>query len=338
MFHKARLKLTAWYLLIITIISFSFSLLIYQLINTEINRFANSQRRRFENNLILENPNRLSSSRLIVDQDLINESRQRLLINLISINGVIIVVSGILSYLLAGRTLSPIQKMTKDQKRFISDASHELKTPITALKSLFEVSLRDKKINLSEAKKTIKNGLSQTNNLQHLSNSLLKIAALENNHLNTNFSYIPLKKVIDQSLSQLQNKAESKKIKITTRLNSEKIYGDQTKLVELFTIFIDNAIKYSPRNTQIKITSQIKNNKLLVKVIDQGIGISKEHLPYIFNRFYQINPSRSKNDLQGYGLGLSIANNIVQAHQIKVEVVSKKDKGTTFNIFFPNFS
>jgi len=163
MFKTARLKLTAWYLLIIMIISLSFSGLIYRLIDTEMNRFANSQRNRFERKLDLPP----STPRVIfVDDDLIAESRRRLLINLLMINGVILVVSGSLSYFLAGKTLSPIQKMSEDQNRFISDASHELRTPLTALKSLFEVSLRDPKLDLSESKKVIATGILQANKLK----------------------------------------------------------------------------------------------------------------------------------------------------------------------------
>ena len=114
MFKQARLKLTIWYLLIIMVISLSFSGLIYKLINLEINRFAHSQRfrieRRFQN---FDNP---GPPLPIIDDDLIVESQKRLLINLTVINGAILVVSGSLSYFLAGRTLRPIQKMTEEQK------------------------------------------------------------------------------------------------------------------------------------------------------------------------------------------------------------------------------
>jgi len=336
MFKQARLKLTAWYLLIITIISLSFSLLIYRLISFEINRFANSQRNYFQRKVINNDQN--PPPKFAVNQDLIEESRQHLLINLITINGVIIVVSGALSYFLAGKTLLPIQKMTKDQQRFISDASHELRTPITALKSLFEVTLRDKQLSKVQAKKVINQALNQTNNLQDLSDSLLELNSLEHGNASKNLTNTPLKKIISQSLLQLENKASKKKIKITTHLNSKKLYGDLTKLTELFTIIIDNAIKYSPKNTQIKITSQLKNNRLLVKVADQGIGIKKSDLPYIFDRFYQAKSSRTKSKNQGYGLGLSIAKNIVQAHQGSIKVSSQLKKGSTFILSFPNFS
>lgn len=141
MFKQARLKLTLWYVLIISFISFFFSFLIYGLINNEINRFADLQRNRIQHRLIILNPNSLPPpSVTLIDKDLINESRQRLKLSLFAVNGIIIIFSGSLAYFLAGITLKPIQKMSEDQKRFISDASHELRTPITAMRSLFEIS------------------------------------------------------------------------------------------------------------------------------------------------------------------------------------------------------
>lgn len=337
MFKQARIKLTLWYLLIITIISLSFSTLIYQLINTEITRFANSQKNRIERRLVLDDPN-FHPPAIMIDDDLITESRQRLLLNLIIINGVILIVSGSLSYFLAGVTLSPIQKMTEDQNRFISDASHELRTPLTALKSLFEVSLRDKKIKLSEAKKVIQNGITQTDKLKTLSDSLLELSRFDTNHLIQTYQAVSLKKIIFESISQIKPKAFSKKIKIIAKISSTKVLGDANKLTEVFIIFLDNAIKYSPSNTKIKIISQAQKNNLVIKIIDQGIGISQKDLPRIFDRFYQADNARTKNSESGYGLGLSIAKNIIESHNGRIEVVSKLNHGTTFIIHLPIFS
>ncbi len=341
MFKKARLKLTAWYLLIITIISFSFSFLIYGLINREINRFANSQRNRIERNLVILNPNSPPKSIgaiTMIDQDLINDSRRRLLFNLFVINGFIIAISGTLSYFLAGQTLSPIQKMIEDQKRFISDASHELRTPITAMKSLFEVTLRDKKLNLKESKNVINTGIDQTNRLQKLSDSLLEISRFENNFQKINFETLDFTKIITDSIKQIEPKAKAKKIKLISRIEPSKIFGDHHRLVEFFIIFIDNAIKYSPNNTTIKIISKVQKKQIITKIIDQGIGISDADLPHIFDRFYQSDIARTKTNESGYGLGLSIAQKISQLHHGQIKVKSEVDRGTTFTLSLPLFS
>lgn len=341
MFKQARIRLTAWYLLIITIISFSFSFLIYGILDREINRFANSQRNRIERNLVIINPNSPPKSIgtvTLVDQDLIDDSRHRLLLNLLIINGFIITVSGIFSYFLAGRTLSPIQKMTEDQKRFISDASHELRTPITAMKSLFEVNLRDKNLDLKEARNVINTGIDQTNRLQKLSDSLLEISRLENNIQKPIFEVLDFPKIITDSIKQIEPKAKAKKIKLISKTQPSKISGDNSRLIELFIIFIDNAIKYSSENTTIKIISHTKKNQIITKIIDQGIGISDKDLPRIFDRFYQSDIARTKTKESGYGLGLSIAQKIIQLHHGDVSVKSQVDNGTTFIVRLPLFS
>lgn len=339
MFKQARLKLTLWYVLIISIVSFSFSLLIYSLINNEITRFANSQRNRIERQFIIQNPN-LNRQQFItiVDQDLIKESRQRLRLNLLIVNGLIIILSGSLSYFLAGITLKPIQKMSEDQKRFISDASHELRTPITAMKSLFEVTLRDKKLDLKEAKKAISSGIEQSDRLKNLSDSLLELSRLEINHIESQFQVLSLKKIIAESISQIKPKADLKNIKIISKLTNSKTLGDQNRLIELFVIFLDNSIKYSHDKTKIKIIFKTIGKKNIVKIIDQGIGIDQKDLPKIFDRFYQADNSRTKIDNTGYGLGLSIAQKIIESHHGSVKVSSQPNIGTKFIIYLPLFS
>ncbi len=333
MFKQARLKLTIWYLLIIMVISLSFSGLIYQLINMEINRFANSQRFRIERRLqdfdqIMPKPS------IVVDSDLITDSQKRLLQNLTLINGFIFILSGSLSYLLAGRTLRPIQKMTEEQKRFISDASHELKTPLTGLKSLFEVSLRDKKINLAEAKNVIKEGLSQTNQLQLLSDSLLELNYLSSSSSLSQES-ISIKKIMTETVKKIKPKADFKKIIIKTKTVSGEITVDHQKIEELFLILLDNAIKYSPESRPIKFMAHKANKNIIFKVIDQGIGISKKDLPFIFDRFYQADNARTKGSNSGYGLGLCIAKTIVKQHQGQIKVNSLLGRGSEFQIILP---
>lgn len=336
MFKQARLKLTAWYLLIITIISFFFSLFIYGLINNEITRFANSQKNRIEHRFIIDG--QLSPPIITIDQDLIDESRQRLTLNLLLINGFVLIIFGSLSYFLAGITLKPIQKMTEDQKRFISDASHELRTPITAMKSLFEVSLRDKDINLKEAKSVICSGIDQTNRLQNLSDSLLEISRLENNPQKLVFETLDFQKIISEAIKQIEPKAKAKKITLLSHTEPAKISGNNSRLIELFTIFLDNAIKYSPSKTAIKVNSQTKNNQIITKITDQGIGIPSADLPHIFDRFYQSDTARTKTKETGYGLGLSIAQKITKLHRGKISVKSEVDHGTTFTVYLPLFS
>src|SRR5690349_4348223 len=144
MFENARLKLTAWYLVIIMAISLMFSCVIYTSINTEFQRFERIQLRIHED--IQEGfpipPPRFGRP----DPEMIEESRKRVVLILAVINVSILFLSGIAGYFLAGRTLKPIKKMVEEQRRFVTDASHELRTPLTALRSEIEVGLRNKQL------------------------------------------------------------------------------------------------------------------------------------------------------------------------------------------------
>jgi len=325
MFKTARLKLTAWYLLIIMFISLSFSGLIFQIVSREINRFARAPRFRVEENFLF-------------NEDLVVEARHRVLLSLLEINGLILLIAGSLGYFLAGKTLKPIEAVLEEQKRFIGDASHELRTPLTALKSMLEVSLRDKKITLPEAKSIISDSLEETDKLTSLSNSLLELARLNGDTKKLVREKLLVKDLVADSFKQITLRAQAKNISITSRTNSTQVFGNREKLVETLIILLDNALKYSPSGSQINISAQTIKNTALIKVSDHGAGISSSDLPHIFERFYRADIARSKNNKDGFGLGLSIAQKIIEEHKGKIEVKSKLGQGSEFKVTLPLFS
>jgi signal transduction histidine kinase len=326
MFKEARLKLTAWYLLIIMVISISFSGIIFGMISQEMERFVRSPRFRFEEIQIRE------SDKLLV------ESKKRLVWNLLEINGIILLISGTLGYVLAGKTLSPIQKMLEEQKRFVGDASHELRTPITALKSMLEVGLRDKKMNIAEARELISESIEETDKLKNLSDSLLELARENSNGQKLIFEKIKVKDLVGEAIKKIKSASLKKNIRILVRVNGSTIKGNKDKLSELLVILLDNAIKYSPKNSQIKITAKKGKHETEIKIIDQGRGIEEKDLPHIFERFYRADSARSHQDENGYGLGLAIAKKIIEEHNGKILVNSEIDKGSEFKIILPVFS
>ncbi len=322
MFRSARLKLTAWYLVIIMCVSFIFSLLLYRVLAAEVERFDRAQRIRIERTFFQEPEN----SQLVVD------AKEHIRNTLIFIDAIIFVTSAAVGYFLAGRTLQPIQDMVLEQNRFVSDASHELKTPLTSLKSAFEVYLRDKNKNLEDANVIIKESVIEVDKLKDLSESLLQLSQHEKLTQVSKFEKVNLKNVLTQACKKVDGLAKKKDITFSTTLQDANILGDKYALEELFVILLDNAIKYSGENSQVKIVIRKTINGAEVAISDSGIGIKKTDIAHIFDRFYRADTARSNNQNKGYGLGLSIAKKIVEAHKGTILVESKVNKGSTFTV------
>src|SRR3990167_11455757 len=341
MFQSARIKLTGWYLLIIMFISIAFSVVIYHQLTQEISRFEQAQRFRFEKNLrdfdlpTPPNPNMRAMKILIENPELIEEIKERVAITLVIINGGILILAGGLSYFLAGKTLSPIKNMMDEQNRFISDASHELKTPLTSLKTAMEVFLRGKKKNLNDAKTIIGESIVEVNKLQSLSESLLQLAQYQNPNGHTLSEQILISDVVNKAVSNIKPIAKKKNIMIKTDVEDRKIKGNKYSLEDLFKILLDNAVKYSQVNTSVSIISKKTDGYIEIEVKDQGIGIDDKDLPRIFERFYRADIARTKNSHDGYGLGLSIAKKIVEIHHGSIGVKSKVKQETTFIVRLP---
>ncbi len=329
MFAKARIKLTAWYLLIIMLISIFFSIAIYKVLSNELGRVERIQRLRQERQLRPRLANRP-----VLDPELVEDIKNRLKIILLLINLGIFGTSGLAGYFLAGRTLRPISKMVDEQNRFITDASHELRTPITSLKTEIEVNLRDKKLN-EETRKILTSNLEEVNNLQNLSNNLIKLNKYQKTNGNIHFEKISLTAIINQASKIIANLAKHKNIVILNRIKGNEMEGDRQSLTELFVIFLDNAIKYSHKNKRIILTSKKEGSSIIVNIKDEGIGIAEEDSAHLFDRFYRVDKSRTKTESQGYGLGLSIAKKIVSQHNGSIAVESKLGHGTTFAITLP---
>ena len=347
MFQKTRLKLTAWYLLIIMFISILFSLVIYNGINRELNTIETSQKikqerehqglipsfeefRKERERLGLPVPPPLTPAH----PEMIAEARIRLTITLVLINFGIFLLAGLAGYFLAGRTLQPIKEMVDEQNRFITDASHELRTPLTSLRTEMDVALRDNQLSIKEAKKIIESNLEEVINLQGLSERLLALTQFQNKK-NSIKEPVSLLKLIKIALKKVGPLARKKKVTIINQVKDCTLDGKPQSLTELLTIILDNAIKYSGQKGQIKLSSKREGHDVEISIADNGIGINEQDLPHIFGRFYRAEDSRSKEKGPGYGLGLSIAKQIVESHDGSISVTSRVKKGSTFIIKLP---
>lgn len=354
-FGFAYMKLTVFYVLIIMTISITFSAVVYNTSTAELTRGLGRQNGIFRDIQLDDSTIGMMFPNIdTLRQNQVNESSGRLKNDLIFLNILILVISSIGSYLFARRTLEPIEKAMDTQNRFTADASHELRTPLTAMRTEIEVALRDDKISATEARQLLQSNLEEINKLESLTGALLKLARHQSRD-DKNFSIICLKEIITEAYEKIELMAEKKSISFETNLDhcssrinlklkdakrvpivNSNIEGDRQSLVELFTILFDNAIKYSPNKSKIKVLVKNEGHKTVVSVSDHGIGIKSSDLPYIFNRFYRADLSRSKEKIDGYGLGLSIAKNIVEFNEGKITVKSKPGVGTQFFVTLPS--
>lgn len=313
-------------------ISISFSAFIYRMVSFEFQRRVDEIERRLDlrQKGFLPPP---GETRLFIAD--IKEAQTKVLFVLVYTNTVIFVFSFLAGYFLAGMTLRPIEEAMEEQKRFVADASHELRTPLTALQTSIEVAIRDKKISLKEALFTLSDSLSDVKKLTVLTNDLLSLTKYQQNGIKNNFENVNLQEVVFSSVKNISSLAKKKDIHIDIDTNEVFAKGNKESLDKLLIILLDNAIKYTPKKGTIKISSYRKGNWIQFSITDTGIGIDKKDLPYIFERFYRSDSSRSSFLTEGFGLGLSIAKSIVSLHNGSIGVESEIGKGTKFTVKLP---
>jgi len=340
MFKSARIKLTVWYLVIMMGVLLFFSTILFHIMTRELSRFEEINRLRIEQKLddnafpIAPPPLGLRSFRRIVeDPELIQDTKRRIILFLTVLNGGILGIAGVLGYFLAGRTLRPIQHMNDEQNRFISDASHELKTPLTSLKTSFEVFLRSKQPNMIEAKEIVTDGIIDINHLQTLAESLLQLAYTEDKNKNTSHTPFEIDSIVDKVINSLKTSAKQKKIRIVYEKSNIHFTGNSDEFVQLGIVLLDNAIKYSPHNSTILIKTSKTDGHIVFTTEDEGIGISTKDMPRIFDRFYRAEKARAQG--AGYGLGLAIAQKLVKGYGGKILATSRKPHGTRFEVIIP---
>jgi two-component system sensor histidine kinase CiaH len=339
--HKTSTKLAALYLAIMMAISLFFSVIVYRLSVQEFNRV------RGEQGLVVRGidmpsevgvgAGKLSALRdeFIERQDAVYEEvKNRVLTNLVVTNVIILVGGGVASYYLARRTLQPIEEAHEAQNRFTADASHELRTPIAAMRSETEVTLMNPKLTLAEAKTQMQSNLEELDKLTALSEGLLRLARFE--HADLPKKPFELRQVVQDAIDRVMPVAEAKNILITGEIpNGLRGMGDKASLTEAVVILLDNAIKYSPEKSEISLAAASNQRAISLSVKDQGPGIKATELPHIFERFYRADTARSKQHVQGYGLGLAIAKNIVDIHDGLLTAKSTVGKGSTFTVTLP---
>ena len=226
-----------------------------------------------------------------------------------------------------------LRKSLKQIKRFSSDVSHELKTPLTVMKGEIEVALKENR-SKEEYRNILTSTLEEVDKLQSIVKNLFMLTSIEKSTLKSKFKPQALDDIVLNAIEDLMVQASHKAINLEiTQLDTVVLSCDNVLIKTAFSNIIENAIKYSPENTIIHISLSKVNNSVIFCVEDEGFGIEEEKITFVFDRFYRSDDSRSKN-IKGFGLGLSIVQQIVQAHDGIISLKNKSEKGLEVNVQF----
>lgn len=237
-------------------------------------------------------------------------------------------------HLIAERILHEIEtaKIFKiNRNEFMGNVAHELRTPVFAiqlsLETLLDGAISDDKVNTD----FLNRALNQTKRLKELVDDLISISKFEV-AIKMSKRYFAISNAIEKTTEELMTLAEKKKINLIfdkSGANGVRVFGDEQKLQQVFTNLIDNAIKYTPEHGKVMVSLDVKDKEVIIKIEDNGIGIPSKDIKRIFERFYRVDKTRSR-DIGGSGLGLSIVKHILEAHSSQIRVKSELNKGTIF--------
>lgn len=322
-FLKARLKLTAYYTIGVFIILLVFSLAIYGLFAKNISSNLEYQGSDQEENAKIE-------------LKIINKAQDQLQTILFTADGLIIILIAGLSYYLAGKTLEPIEAAYWRQKKFVADTAHELRTPLAVMKTGAEATLSGDN-NKEEYKKLAQDSLEEINFLSSMVDDLLFLERSDG-FKKVKFSKFNFGKLVHKQIELMKPYASKKKITLRDNIQGEfQIDGNKAYLKRLLANLIKNAIDYNKPQGKVVLSLQKKKQQIELKIADTGIGISKNDLEHIFDRFYKADQARVKQS-SGAGLGLSIVKEIVKSHQGRIDIKSKLNKGTEVIVIMPLIS
>lgn len=235
---------------------------------------------------------------------------------------------------IAGRTLHELEtaKIFKiNRNEFLGNVAHELRTPIFAIQlsieTLLDGAINDEKVNMD----FLKRALNQSSRLKELVDDLISISKFEAG-VKLSKRYFRISNIIQKTTDELRALADKKNIQIEFQESSDPditVFGDELRLQQVLVNLIDNAIKYTAEGGKVNIYTEIKEKEVIVGIEDNGIGIPQKDLKRIFERFYRVDKTRSR-DIGGSGLGLSIVKHILEAHSSRINVESEPNKGTRF--------
>lgn len=245
---------------------------------------------------------------------------------------IMLVVIYLTSRYFANRSIAPVKEAFDKQKRFIADASHELKTPLAVINTNADVLLANSEDTIEEQAKWLHHIKSETERMKTLTNDLLYLTQMDD--AREQMIHVPfnLSEAVESIILTMEAVIFEKEIDLAYEIEpGQTLTGNSEQIKQVVMILLDNAIKYTHSKGTIELSLKKQHNHLLLKVSNTGEGIAPEHLGKIFDRFYRADTSRSRKH-GGYGLGLAIAKSIVEQHKGKIYVKSVPGETTSFYV------
>ncbi|HZS78975.1 MAG TPA: ATP-binding protein [Ktedonobacteraceae bacterium] len=232
--------------------------------------------------------------------------------------------------------IAQLEKSFARQRRFVADAAHELRTPVAAIRSMTDIMLeRETPVEREEYMTVLRDINAEAERLGRLINDLLVLARSDENEVAFEHEPVRLDQLARDVITTMEILATEKGIQLKVQADEPAtVMGDEVRLIQVIMNLMDNAINYTNDGGTIRVTVKAEEENARLMVSDTGTGIAPEHLPHIFERFYRVDPARSRA-AGGTGLGLAIVDWIVRAHQGSIAVESQVGKGTTFTVILP---
>jgi len=233
--------------------------------------------------------------------------------------------------------ITELKKMDQVRRDFVANVSHELRTPLSILRGYIETLLDSPKTPREELTRILGVMERHSKRLDLLAEDLLTLAQLESGNPNLQMTTVDLSSFLPEIVRDWEKKLTSKQLSMSVDVPPElwTINVDRTRLQEALYNLLDNAVKYSREHGEIRVSARQRDGEIELTVSDDGIGITKEDLPRIFERFYRADKARGPDKVRGTGLGLAIVKHIAQLHGGRVEAESELDKGTTIRVVLP---
>ncbi len=227
-----------------------------------------------------------------------------------------------------------LEKAFSRIKQFTADASHELKTPLTIMKGEVEMALRSKD-DSEYLLETLESSLEEIDRMSDIVKNLLDLTKIEAEREVTPMLPVRVDKILTERFDAIKRVAESKGVELVMERNEElMVFGEPVRLGQLFSNLIDNAVKYTPAGGRVTVSNVKEGGLSVIRVSDTGVGIDKEDIPFLFDRFFRVDKART-GGIGGAGLGLSICQEIAESLKGAITVESRPDVGSTFKISLP---